>query len=243
MKETSLKMEELAKMLKSGDISESAYRLVVDELGKELSVAVEEIFRLREVLELAKAKAKLEWAKEKIGIREYETPEVRELSKADYYLRQEVYSPLYRWEDLISKIDAALSSLTMEEEIFTLEQYLSLVKERLSPDVSSPELERGKVVCQRRLDSISEKWATIRRSKIEEVMNHELKASQLRDETKEVEVRFNVGEFNQAIYELKMSALQGSLKNVEREISSVRSYIDDIDMKIFRCSELLRESA
>ncbi|MCW4027295.1 MAG: hypothetical protein NWE76_07430, partial [Candidatus Bathyarchaeota archaeon] len=68
IRETSLRLEELAKLLKSGDISESAYNFIMDELGGQLSASVMKVFELREVLELAKAKAKLEWAKEKVSV-------------------------------------------------------------------------------------------------------------------------------------------------------------------------------
>jgi len=241
IKETTLKLEELTKMFKSGEIPENVYRLVMDELGAHLSMSVEEVFKLRGTLELARARAKLEWAKEKIGLKELENPDSQSLLKEDAYLRHELYSPLYKWEDIISKIDAALSSLTIEEEALIIEQYLSLLKERLSAKAGSEEIERGMAVCQQRLNSISEKWASIRRDKIEQVMNLELKASQIRDEVKEADVRFAVGEFNQSMYEYRMSAMQVSLSESEKEISNIRNYIDDMDMKIFRCSELLRE--
>ncbi|MEM1990824.1 MAG: hypothetical protein QW782_09390, partial [Candidatus Bathyarchaeia archaeon] len=50
--EVSLKLEELTKMLKSGEISESIYKILLDELSGSLSSTVEEIFKIREDLEL-----------------------------------------------------------------------------------------------------------------------------------------------------------------------------------------------
>jgi chromosome segregation ATPase len=81
----------------------------------------------------------------------------------------------------------------------------------------------------------------MRREKIGRIMDLELQASQIRDNIKEVEVRFAVGEMDRNIYESKISALQSSLRKIEREISEIRNYIDEIDLKIFRSSELLRE--
>ena len=72
-------------------------------------------------------------------------------------------------------------------------------------------------------------------------MDLESKASQLKDEIKEVEVRFAVGEFSRSVYEWKMSELQGSLKKIEKEISEIRNYVNEIDLKIFKISELLKE--
>lgn len=242
MKETSLKLEELTKMLKSGEIPDNAYKVIIGELGDHLSMSVREIFNLREMLELARAKAKLDWAKEKIGLKEFEVPEGQMIIKDDAYLRRELYSSLYKCEDVISKIDSTLSSLTMEEEASIIEQYLSLIKERFIPRAASDEIERARAACQQRLDSISEKWASIRRDRIENVMNLELKASQIKDDIKEVEVRFSVGELNQSTYEYKMSGLHGSLRNIEKEISDIRKHVDEIEMKMFRCAELLREN-
>ena len=41
IKETSLGLEELAKLLKSDEISENAYRLILNELGAHLSLLVD----------------------------------------------------------------------------------------------------------------------------------------------------------------------------------------------------------
>jgi len=242
IKEISLKLEELAKMLKSGQIPENAHRLIIKELGDQISISVEEIFRLRELLELARVRAKLEWAKEKIEVKEFETPDHKRMLAGDAYLTRELYSPLYKWEEMTSKIDAALSSLTLEEEASIIEQYLSLIKERLSAKTGTEDIEMGKAACKERLSSISERWTSIRRDKIERAINLELKASQMKDDIKEVEVRFAVTELDQSAYEYKMSTLQGSLKNLEKEISEIRKSIDEMDMKIFRCSDLVREN-
>lgn len=240
MKEVSLSLEELTKLFKSGEISENAYRLIMKDLGDQLSVSVEEIFKLREVLGLARARAKLEWAREKVGLEEFRTLENQ---RKDYTLElKEIRSmdwPLNKWEEVVSRIDVALSSLTMGEEILIIEQYLSLIKERFaSAKAESEEVERVKGLCEQRLGLISERWGTIKREKIERVMILELEASQKKDDIKEVEVRFTVGEIDQTSFEYKISALRGSLKRIIKEISDIRNYTDDMDRKIFRCSEL-----
>jgi hypothetical protein len=260
VKETSLSLDELAKLLKSGDIPQTAYDLIVDELGTQLSESVEDVFRLRESLELAKAKAKLEWAKEKVSM---PTPTMSTVESApaqkftelkyiraysdvvqsDYFAdeasRAKIYSlELQRWEDLISKIDSAMSSLPIEDETGIIEQYLLTIKKKLSTGPKSSEMEKAFSLCQQRLGSVSDRWALIRRSQIEKIMNFELEASRIRDEVKELEVRYSVGEVAQQIYEIKISSLQTNLKKVEQEISSIHTFLDDMDMRIFRCSEL-----
>jgi len=258
VKEVSLKLEELTKMLRSGEISEDIYGILLSELGGVLSSSVEEIFRIRGNLELLRAKARIEWAKEKVGMEDllrrgsstyvlsaYERSVIggrgSQRSISDPLLR-EFYSklPMNRWQEIISRIDSALSSLTFEEELSIIERYLLVAKGGSRPK-ELKENDVAKQVCQQRLNALSEKWLSMRRDKIKRIMDLEVEASQLRDEIKEVEVRFMVGEYNRNIYELKMSKLQGSLRNIEKEISEIRNYINDIDQKIFRINELLKE--
>ncbi|MBS7606453.1 hypothetical protein KEJ14_01225 [Candidatus Bathyarchaeota archaeon] len=239
IKYSSLRLEELIKMFKSGEISENAYKLLMDELSSSLSLSIEGIFRVRESLEILRARAKIEWAKEKLDF-EVEKREMsgKTLGEEQYY-RREVYSPLYKWQEIVNRIDEALSSLKFEDELSIIERYLLITRER--KNVKTKEVEEALEICRQRLNILSEKWAAVRRDKISQVMNLELKASQIRDEIKEVEVRFAVGELSRSIYESRMSVLQGSLRKVEKEISEIRGYIDEIDLKIFRISELLRE--
>lgn len=258
IRETSLRLEELAKLLKSGDISETAHNLIMDELGEQLSSSVMKVFEFREVLELAKAKAKLEWAKEKVSaptglmgtlqflstetVKRYTDVVESSYWREDFTGKKPYATNLQRWEDLISKIDSALSSLSIEEETAIIEHYLSFISEKLSLGAGSEILRTGLSVCKLRLSSISERWAVIRRTRIERIMNLELEATNVRDEIKEAEVRFAVGEIEQELFERKMSVLQSTLKKVEKEVSEIRGFVDDMDMKIFRCTELSRES-
>jgi hypothetical protein len=252
IKETSLKLEELRKMLKSAEISENVYKLIMDELGEKLSISLEEILRLREALELAQVKARLELAGEKTAASESESTASRgAFSKETYVadlhgqrIRSSAYYPsVYRWEEIVSKIDTALSSMAIEEEASIIEQYLSLVNQRISAEPGSEKVEKGRALCRQRLNSISEKWASIRRDKIEQVINLEIKSSQIKVEIEELEVRFGVGELDQRSYEYMMNNRQVRSKEVGREISDIRDTIDEVDTRIFRCSELLREDS
>ncbi|MBS7614699.1 hypothetical protein KEJ18_03080 [Candidatus Bathyarchaeota archaeon] len=262
VKEISLSLEELLKLLKTSEIPETAYNLIMDELGTQLSITVEEVFRLRESLEIAKAKAKLEWAKEKVStpipatstIETSPSQKLEDLKyvraysdviQSDYFAdeasRVKVYSlGLQRWEYLISKIDMALSALPIEDETGIIEQYLSILKGKTNVGPKATEIEKAISLCQQRLNAISEQWTSIRRNKIEKIMNLELEASRINDEIKELEVRYAVGEISQQLYEVKISSLQTNLKRIEQEKAQLRSSIDDMDMKIFRSSELTR---
>jgi hypothetical protein len=264
VKETSLGLKELSKLVKSGDVSEAAYKIIMNDLGAQLALSIENIFQIREALELTRAKAKLEWAKEKVSLPapqpssrpglEFKEPvnvqNVRTYSdviQSDYFSNETsnlttYHMSLARWDDIISKIDSVLNSLPIEDEAAIVEQYLSIIHEKLSLGSKSVDVENGISVCKQRLDSISERWSSMRRSQIEKIMNLELEVSQLNDEIKELEVRYSVDEIAQKVYETKMSVMQTDLKKAEKKISDVRTFIDDMDMKIFRCSELMREA-
>lgn len=257
IEETSLKLGELRKMLRSGEISENVHKLISDELGEQLSISLEEMFKLREALELAQVKVKLELAGEKTAAGESErtasleaksrgtyVADLREQKMARALTHLSVYYPsVYRWEEIVSKIGAAFSSMTIGEEASIIEQYLSLINERVSPRSGSEKVERGKALCRQRLNSISEKWASIRREKIEQLLNMEMNSSRTKDEIEELELRFAVGELDQRSYEHKMNSLQVRLREVETEISDIRNTMNEVDTRIFRCSELLREDS
>jgi hypothetical protein len=147
-----------------------------------------------------------------------------------------------KWENIISKIDRNLQSLAIEIEASIIEQYLSFIKERLSRQTKTEGITNLISLCKTRLNSISERWTIIRRKKIEQILNLKLNSSQLSDEIKELEVRFSLGDLEQRNYESGAGLLRGSLKKVEKEISEMRRIIDNMDTKMFRNSELLRNN-
>lgn len=236
IKDTSLRLEELNKMLESGEISKNAYDLLLNELGSVLSSSIEEIFKIRENLEVLRARAKIEWAKEKIGLGVVSSEE-KHLERM--YLN-EPYIPLNRWKELVGKTEETLSTLTFEDELSIIERYLSIIRSGMN-SIRSKGVEEAKEICRRRLEALSNEWTSRRRNKVAEIVDLEMKASQIKDEIKEVDVRFTVGEFDRSIYEARISLLRGSLRKIEQEISRIRNYIDEIDLKIFRANELLKE--
>lgn len=237
IKAFSLRLEELVKMLNSGEISQSIYDLLLEELSNDLSLLIEETFILRESLEVLKARAKIEWVKERIGMGYSE----KESPQTDWIRYQASYSPIYKWKEIVDKIDNALSSLSFEEEISLIERYLSTIKRWGMPTSKLKNFEEIKKILQQRLTILMEKWSSIRKDKIGKIMDLEMKASQIKDEIKEVEVRYAVGEIDRSYCDFMLSKLHGSLRATEKDLYETRSYVDDIDLKIFRVMEMLRE--
>ncbi|MCS7119983.1 MAG: hypothetical protein NZ952_02100 [Candidatus Bathyarchaeota archaeon] len=241
VKQTNTSLEELGKMFRSGEITENAYRLLRDELTQDLSLSVENIFHLRDALELTKARAKIGLIREKSERKTVQQEQSSRIGSAQPY--QVAYSPdMQRWEGIINRIESVLSSMSIEEETSIIENYLSLLKNKTPAWANSEENRRTVSLLQQRLASILEKWTEIRRNKIEQIMNLEIEASKLRDEIKELEVRFAVGELEEVVFESRISTLKGNLRNTEQEIANIRKFIDDMDTKVFRCSDLLRET-
>jgi len=238
VREVSLKLKELERMLSSGEITENAYEVIAAELGERMASSLEEIFKLKESLELARVRARLEWVEEKAEMRSAGIMEERPLAASQ---EPYAYSSLQRWEMLISRIDEALSSLTMDEEISFLEQYLSMTKEGNPSKERLEAIERARELCRKRLESIRETWNSTRREKIERMISLEHEASQLKEQIGETEIRFTIGYYDEHAFEARMSDLKANLQRVEKEISKLRDYIDEMDRKIFRCSELLEK--
>lgn len=244
IKETTLKMRELSRLSRSGEITRNVFCIIADQLGGKATFLLEEKSNLNERLELVRARAKLEWAMENRELDTYfesvdRSSERFSTNFARDQFKERAYSTVRRWEELVSRIDSALSSLKLEEEISFLEEYLTLTKER---NRSDPEEAVGKVaeLLRGRLNSILQKWAKIRRTKIEHLVNLKPEVSRINDQIKETEARFAVGEFNETTFEAKMSKQKVSLKNIQKEMSEIRNYVDEMDRKIFSCSEMLK---
>ena len=264
IEETSLRLEEVTKLLKNGEIPQSAYDFIAVDLSKQLSSTVEDLFVLRENLEVIRAKATLEKAKNKETTKK-ETSPVKTISppkgedlrfvrgytdvmESDYWAESggglATYSKsLGKWEGLISKIDSALSSLAMDKELSIIEQYLSFNRQYPSLIANREQAEKTVSICKRRLTTVSEKWASARRERIERIMKLDVDITSFREQVKELEVRYSLGELTQALYELENSKLQNRLTRLVKEAADNRSHMDDMDRIIFRSSELLRGSS
>jgi len=261
IEETSIRLEEVTKLIKNGEIPQSAYDFIAEDLSKQLSASVKDLFVLRENLELIRAKATIEKSKNKEIINK-ESKAVKmivapkgedlryvrgytDVMESNYWAETggglSVYSPsLGKWEGLISKIDSALSSLTMDKELSIIEQYLSFFNQNPSLITNHEQAEKAVTICKQRLNTVSEKWTSTRRSRIERIINLEADLTSLKDQIMELNVRYSLGELTQAVFELENSKLQNKLTNLEKELLGIRSHIDDMDRIIFRSTELLQ---
>jgi hypothetical protein len=264
IEETSIRLEEVTKLIKNGEIPQIAYDFIAEDLSKQLSTSVEDLFVLRENLELIRAKATIEKSKNKEAINK-ESKAVKtivapkgedlryvrgysDVIESNYWAEtgagQTVYSPsLGKWEGLISKIDSALSSLTMDKELSIIEQYLSFFNQNPTLITNHEQAEKAVSICKQRLTTVSEKWVSTRRSRIERIINLEADVTSLKDQIKELDVRYSIGELTQAVFELENSKLQNKLAKLETELLGIRSHIDEMDRIIFRSTELLRSGS
>jgi len=233
VRNASLKMEELERMVRSGEVAKSTYDMIAAELGEIMTSSLESLFKLKEDLEMMRVRAKLEWVREKAEIGEARMIDKKAVGE------QHVYSSVSRWEGLISDIDKALSSLTIDEEISFLERYLSLTQGGNPSKERSEAIERGRELCGKRLEAIRKTWSSIRREKIEQLMRLEHESSQLKEKIREAEVRFEIGYYDENAFEAIISGLKADLQKAERQISDIRDYVDEMDRKVFRCLEIL----
>ncbi len=239
LQEIFLGISEIEKMLRSGEISENTYQFLMSMLVKEALAKLNEIYLLKDKLELIKARARVEWAREKRELDRLLSPENQRILEWDSHLRKNVYMSLNVLEEVISLIEKSLSSLTFEKELAIIEQCLSLIRKK---NVSIPMETIGnyREICKQRLYTISKNWSLSRPSIIKQIASIEEKISQVKEEIKEVEIRFTVGELDRKTYEHKLNYLQASLQKMEEDNLKTQDHLQEIDEKIFRCFEAIK---
>ncbi|MEM1581398.1 MAG: hypothetical protein ABIM44_05120 [candidate division WOR-3 bacterium] len=236
LQEISLEINEVEKLLRTNEINEKTYWLLMNMLAEEALKKIIDIYTLRDKLEIIKARAKVEWAREKIELSRFLSPENQKILEWDAHLRKSVYMPLSMWENIISSIEKSLSSLTLEKELSIIEQCLSFIR-KWRENIPVEIIECCRKICGKRLDAISKNWSLSRRSMIEQISGIEEKISLVKQEIKEVEARFAVGEFNKDAFEHMLGNLKDSLKRMEEESLKMQNYLREIDEKLFKCFE------
>lgn len=261
IKEASIRLEESSKLLHSGEISQNIYEILTADLAKQLTSSVGTLLDMKENLELVRSRVMIEKSKNietKAKPSAIQKPLPTQALEDLRYVRgykdvvesqlwtgagQTVYSPtLGKWDTLISEIDSALSSLPIDKELKIIEKFLLLTKNDAVYETNHERIEKTILVCRQRLRELSEKWDTIRRTKIGQLADLESEAETIRDQMKEVETRFSVGEISQQIYEFENNKLQSKIKNVEKNISEVKGFLNEMDMVVFRLTDLLKGS-
>lgn len=244
MKQLSAKMEELSRLQRSGEVHQSLYEPIRSEVNSRLMASFKSFLQLRDDLEVDRVKMKLEWARLKLGLREVEESMRRlgvEPTHYSFELRHEGHGDIVALESCMKDVEEALGLLSFESELSLYEHLASLFGEgaQLQPS-QREELEKIRDGYLRHLDSILRKWAQMRQDKVRELESLQAKASRIDEEAREVEARFMVRELEESEYEGRMSRLRGVLKEVKENIHRLRSYIDDVDVRMFRCMELVR---
>jgi len=235
-----LKINEVEKMLRSGEINEKVYYLLMGSLAKESLIKINNIYALRDRLELIRARAKAEWAKEKMEISTFLSSENQRILEWDTHLKKSFYRSLNVWENIVSLVEKSLSYLTIERELLIIEQYLSLIKKHVS--LPTEIIEECQKICEQRLNAILKNWSVSRRNIIEEISNIEEKISQMREKIREIEIRFAVGEFTKEAFEHMLSNLQLSLKSMEEDSLKMKKYLQEIDEKCLKVSRMWKET-
>ncbi|MEM2129565.1 MAG: DUF362 domain-containing protein [Candidatus Bathyarchaeia archaeon] len=260
IEETLIRLEEASKLLNSREISHNIYEVLTADLAKQLISSVETLVNMREDLELIRSRAMIEKSKN-IETKDMtstisNSPSTQEIEDLRYVrgykdivesqlwssAGQPVYSSTFdKWTALISQIDSALSSLPIDKELKIIEKFLLLTKDNATYETDSERAEKTIFSCKQRLKALSEKWDSIRRTKIEQLANLENEAEIIKDQIKELETRFFVGEISQQIFEYENNKLQSKIKNVENQISEIKSSLNEMDTVIFRSADLLKE--
>ena len=103
-------------------------------------------------------------------------------------------------------------------------------------------IERARELCRKCLESIREIWNSTRHEKTGQMISLEHKVSQPKEQIRETEVRFTIGYYDKRSFEARINDLKANLQRIEREISKLRDYVNEMNRKVFRCSELPRKT-
>jgi chromosome segregation ATPase len=141
-----------------------------------------------------------------------------------------------RLEELTIRIDDALESLDMDSRLFIASQYTQYLK---SPGLNQNALREKKLVYRRFVDSIIESWLVDKADLESELSDLEKDANNLREQLKELWVRFMVGEYDRGEYDAKRSRLEEDLSSINTRITELRDRLDTIDERIIELTSVI----
>jgi len=216
------RLQDLARLVRSGEISKETAEPLKDEYMRGLLGHAERFFTLEDGIEGERAKIKLELERgrrdmDKFG-GDYNTERVRNL------------------EAKIEEIENAFKSVNLQVELMTVKYYLMFLSSaKLRGEMTAGEFDKQRDVYRRFLDSVAERWAYQKNELGKQTSGLEPEQESISSQLRELHVRYSVGEIPQADYNSKKAKLGERLQNIEASIEKVRRYIDGVDSRVIEC--------
>lgn len=219
LRDMRIKLEKLNQLISSGQVSPQTAESIKRDYTSQLISLLDKFFRLRLELEDLKVRCIVEMERARVN--------------ASIAGSSEVVSKL---EELTIRIDDALESLDMDAKLFIASQYIQYLK---SPNIDPNTLKEKKLAYRRFVDSIIESWLVDKADLESELSDLEREANSLREQLKELWVRFMVGEYDRGEYDAKRVRLEEELASLNTRITELRSKLDSIDERIIELTSVI----
>ncbi|MEM2240242.1 MAG: hypothetical protein QXR44_05835 [Thermoproteota archaeon] len=214
-----IKLEKLNQLISSGQVSSQTAESIRKDYISQLIGLLDKFFKLRSELEDLRVRCIVEMERARVNASATGSSEI-----------------VSRLEELTIRIDDALESLDMDARLFIASQYIQHLK---SPDVDQSTLKEKKLAYRRFVDSIIESWLVDKADLESELSDLERDANNLREQLKELWVRFMVGEYDRGEYDAKRVRLEEELSSMNSRITELRSRLDAIDERIIELTSVI----
>ncbi len=219
LRDMRIKLEKLNQLISSGEVSSRTAESIRREYMSQLIGLLDRFFKLRADLEDLRIRCIVEMERAKVDIGMSGSSDI-----------------ISRLEELTIRIDDALEGLDMDFKLFIASQYAQYLK---SPDVNQNALKEKKLIYRRFVDSIIESWLVDKADLESELSDLEKESNSLREQLKELWVRFMVGEYDRSEYDVKRSRLEEELSSINTRITELRSRLDAIDERIIELTSVI----
>jgi chromosome segregation ATPase len=219
LRDMRIKLEKLNQLISSGEVSSQTAESIRKDYMSQLIGLLDKFFKLRAELEDLRVRCIVEMERAKVDAGATGSSDI-----------------VSRLEELTMRIDDALESLDMDSRLFIASQYAQYLK---SPSVNQNALREKKLMYRRFVDSIIESWLVDKADLESELSDLERDANNIREQLKELWVRFMVGEYDRSEYDAKRSRLEEDLSSINARITELRSKLDTIDERIIELTSVI----
>lgn len=214
---------EILRMFSTGQVTKEVYENLMSELKQKMAPLVKRYFELKNRLGILSSQLNVLTTRLRVEVRAASETSFRLSYERDQRIRQ----LLNRAGGTLEDVQRALKSVGVERELRFLEVLLDTVQ--------GEGLEAWKDVTK----EVIEEWSKARFSYASKIEELESQIESLRDSLRELEVRFLVGEFDRAEYEMRRASLERRVGELQGRLEELQERLEDLDLVAARCRELL----
>lgn len=214
---------EILRMYSTGQVSREVFEGLMSELKQKMYPLVSKYFELKAKLREIESQLRLVATRLNVEARASESSVYRASFERDQRIRQ-----------ALSRIGGALEDVQRELKDADVERELRMLDVVLD---SLPKEESG--LWRQAISEVMEAWSRARFSYAGRIEEIERRIENLNDALRELEVRFAVGEFERAEYELRRSAIEREIGELQAQLEALQERLEDLDLIAARCREFL----